>query len=374
MIAVGPVMDRTPRRMVGLVLALGLLAAPVAEAVLPEPGIYIPSSTGPTGDPAKLSYVEVQQHRVYVLLVAFNSESGEPELFEASAPLRDDLMVAGSLDPPQIREGYYPLHAATTDLVSVRGGRCLTCSESATEWSRTPVGQVQIYFPYAGTVSVELTINPDIVLPPGVLRFRSTSYHRIAFGRERIINGSGGPGVHIPFVHADLRGQWVFVDQGDAGGPVRDEVVRAEFTERDFNPDPSTPEPHIHYRDPQRGIEFRCTSIGTMVGGKAAGCELHRAGIVLFSARREDLGMDRIQAMRGELPRIVALVPTVTDPYRKPGQVIGLRVSMPPPGPLVPEPPDPLRDPVASTAPVGAASASPATSRTTAPGPSSKAR
>jgi hypothetical protein len=318
-------------------LLLGLLTAPLVEAILPEPGIYVPSDTGPVGDPAKFSYVEVQEHRVYVLILAFNSETGEPELFEAAAPLRDDLLVAGDLDPPQIRDGYYPLHAATTSLVAVRNGRCLTCSDSPTEWTRTPVGAARIYFPYTGTVSVELTINPDVVLPPGVLRFRSTSYRRIAFGRERVINDSGGPGVQIPFFHFDLRGQWVFVDQADAGGPVRDEVIRAEFTERDFHPDPSNPAPQIHYRDPRRGIEFRCTSIGTTVGGKAAGCELHRGGIVLFSARREDLGMDRIQAMRGELPRIVGLVPTVTDPYRKPGQVIGLRVSMPPPGPLVPD-------------------------------------
>jgi hypothetical protein len=324
--------------MAGLALTLGVLAAPAVEAILPEPGLYVPSATGPVGDPAKFSYVEVQDHRVQVMILAFDGETGQPQLYEASAALRDDPLAAGSLDPPQIRDGYYPLHAATASLVAVTGGRCLTCSESSTELTRTPFGEIQVYFPYANTVYIELTVNPDIVLPPGTLRFRTTVYRRFAFGRERIFLSDSNPQVAQTFVQHDLRGQWVFVDQADVGGPVRDEVVRAEFTERIIAPDPLQSVPYtITYRDPQRGIEFRCTSIGTTVGGKAAGCELHRAGIVLFSARREDLGMDRIQAMRGELPRIVALVPTVTDPYRKPGQVIGLRVSMPPPGPLVPD-------------------------------------
>jgi hypothetical protein len=129
----------------------------------------------------------------------------------------------------------------------------------------------------------------------------------------------------------------VFVDQADAGAPVRDEMVRYEFTEQVLSPQPFVgPSYTVIYRDPQRDAEFRCTSIGTAIGQKAAGCELHSQGRGLFSARREDIGMDRIQAFRGELPTIVALIPTVTNPYRNAGQVIGLRVSMPPPGPLGP--------------------------------------
>jgi hypothetical protein len=78
----------------------------------------------------------------------------------------------------------------------------------------------------------------------------------------------------------------VFVDQADAGAPVRDEVVRYEFTEQVLSPQPFIgPSYTVTYRDPIRQAELRCTSVGTAIGQKAAGCELHSQGRVLFSAR-----------------------------------------------------------------------------------------
>ncbi len=47
--------------------------------------------------------------------------------------------------------------------------------------------------------------------------------------------------------------------------------------------------------------------------------------------------MDRIQAFRGELPPVVSVVAVVSDPYRRPDTVIGVRVSVPEVDTIVPD-------------------------------------
>lgn len=324
-----------------VLLAIGaaVLAGDV-QALQPESGLYVPIGLG-AGDPAKLAYLEVQEHIVQVNLVAFDEQSGGATLFESRGQLSDDAIAIGQTDPPLISTGFYPLHAYRGELFQISGGRCLTCSNSPVAWQRSPVGDVQVYFPNTGVAVAEIQLDAGSV-PFGGPSATVLVLRRRAFGREQIVLQNNSPNAAPSFVGHDLRGQWVFVDQADAGAPVRDEMVRYEFTEQVLSPQPFIgPTYTVTYRDPLRDAEFRCNSIGTAIGQKAAGCELHSQGRVLFSARRDDIGMDRIQAFRGELPSIVALIPTVTDPYRNAGQVIGLRVSMPPPGPLGP-PDEPL--------------------------------
>ena len=269
-------------------------------------------------------------------LVAFDPDTGLPEVYQSLGQLRDDAVNPGQTDAPLLTTGYYPLHAYVGDLVKIDNGRCLTCGNSPTEWRRVVVGRVEAYFPNTLTALIEVRLSPEH-RPPGLPGNQVIPVRRVLHGRPQVLLGNSNPLGPPSTVGNDLRGQWVFVDQADSGAPVRDELVRYEFTEQVLSPQPFIgPSYTVTYRDPVRGAELRCTSVGTVIGQKAAGCELHSQGRVLFSARREDIGMDRIQAFRGELPTIVALIPTVTDPYRKPGQVIGLRVSMPPPGPLGP--------------------------------------
>lgn len=312
-----------------------ILASCSLFAIQPEPGLYVPGETL-QGDPAKLIHLEVQERVVQLTIITFDSESGLPEVYRSEGQLRDDAINPGQTDAPLITAGYYPLHAYVGDLERIEGGRCLTCVNAPIAWRREVVGRVEAYFPNAEYALVEVRYLSQH-RPAGVPGSQVIPVQRMSAGRDRVLLGNSVPNGPPSIVGNDLRGQWVFVDQADAGAPVRDEMVRYEFTEQVLSPQPFVgPSYMVTYRDPVRDAELRCTSVGTAIGQKAAGCELHSQGRVLFSARREDIGMDRIQAFRGELPTIVALVPTVTNPYRKPGQVIGLRVSMPPPGPLGP--------------------------------------
>jgi hypothetical protein len=289
-----------------------------------------------SGDPTMLASLDVQDDRVHLSLVSFDNVTGTPALYFTQGPLRDDAISPGQFHPPAISTGYYPLHAYIGDLMQVEGGNCITCSTLPREWRRTVVGRIELFFPTASGFQIQIRLDAQHV-PTNGFSDKIIFMRRFPFGRPWVLLNNSNPIGSPSLVHHDLRGQWVFVDQADAGAPVRDEMVRYEFTDQVLSPQPFVgPSYSVTYRDPVRGAELRCTSVGTAIGQKAAGCELHSQGRVLFSARREDIGMDRIQAFRGELPTIVALVPTVTDPYRNAGQVIGLRVSMPPPGPLGP--------------------------------------
>jgi hypothetical protein len=283
-----------------------------------------------------MATLDVQDAEVHFSVVTFESDTGRPVWYVSEGRLRDDAVTPGQSDPPAITNGYYPLHTFTGDLVRIEGGNCITCSTEPRDWRRTVVGRIGLFFPYVSGVLVDIVLDPQHV-PTNGFRSEFLFLRRFPVGRPWVTIGNTNPSGPPSYVHHDLRGQWVFVDQADAGAPVRDDMVRYDFTEQVLSPQPFIGSSYsATYRDPARGAELRCTSVGTAIGQKAAGCELHSQGRVLFSARREDIGMDRIQAFRGELPTIVALIPTVTNPYRKPGQVIGLRVSMPPPGPLGP--------------------------------------
>lgn len=115
-------------------------------------------------------------------------------------------------------------------------------------------------------------------------------------------------------------------------------VMRFDFTEIELDSPAAVVEPTrlilplgandytITYRDTGRNAEFRCTPSARQVGGKIGGCELHQHGLLLFSARDNDLGIDRIHGFRGDLPQITIPVAWISDPWRRPETVIGVRV------------------------------------------------
>jgi hypothetical protein len=267
-----------------LLLGLGVMSVPEIMAVQPEAGLYVPGTTS-SGDPAKFVYIEVQEEAVLLTLIAFDPDTGLPELYQGLGQLRDDAINPGQTDAPLLTTGYYPLHAFVGDLVKIDDGRCLTCGNSPTTWRRVVVGRVEAYFPNTGTALVEVRLFPEH-RPPGLPGNQVIPLQRVHHGRQRVLLGNSNPLGPPAFVVQDLRGQWVFVDQADAGAPVRDEVVRYEFTEQVLSPQPFIgPSYTVTYRDPIRQAELRCTSVGTAIGQKAAGCELHSQGRVLFSAR-----------------------------------------------------------------------------------------
>lgn len=314
-----------------------VLVATGASGIHPETGLYVPPEGGVSmaQDDGRWFYVEVQDDTVMLLVTAYESGTGRGEVYRAQGLLRDDATAAGSQEPPLNPVGFYPVHWFEAELMRVEGGTCLACPQpfSPVALRTESVGLVRVYFPRAASMRVEYF--PDGVFGPRIVR----SVQRVAFGRERTVFEPLQPGQSSGFLMHDLRGQWVFVDQAAENyGAVRESVLRFDFSDREIVPEPIFNEPwRVSYFDPGRGAELRCFSSIRVLGGKPSGCELMVAGRTILSARREDIGMDRIQAFRGELPPVVVVTAAVSDPYRRPETVIGVRVSVPEVDTIVPD-------------------------------------
>lgn len=319
-------------------LAFGVLfLASSASAIYPETGLYVPPEGAVTTalDDGRWFYVEVQGDSVMLLVTAYESATGRAEVYRAQGTLRDNAVSIGSQDPPLNPVGFYPLHWFQADLMKIEGGTCLACPQpfSPVALRTENVGTVRVYFPRTNSMRVEYF--PEGMQGPRIVRI----VQRVAFGRDRILVEPTQQGQSPGFLMHDLRGQWVFVDQAaDHYGPVRESVLRFDFSEREIVPEPIFSEPwRVSYFDLERDAELRCSSAIRVLGGKPSGCELLVGGRTLLSARREDVGMDRIQAFRGELPPVVSVVAVVSDPYRRPETVIGVRVSVPEVDIIVPD-------------------------------------
>lgn len=314
------------------------VATTATYGILPEAGLYVPPEGGVSMalDDGRWFYVEVQDDTVILLATAYESGTGRGEVYRAQGLLRDDAISPGSQDPPLNPVGFYPLHWFEAELMKVEGGTCLACPQpfSPVNLRTESVGLVRVYFPRAASMRVEYF--PDGEFGPRIVR----NVQRLAFGRERILIEAPQPGQSPGFLMHDLRGQWVFVDQAAENyGAVREPVLRFDFSDREIAPEPIFSEPwRVSYFDPGRGAELRCYSSVRVLGGKPSGCELMVAGRTVLSARREDIGMDRIQAFRGELPPVVVATAAVSDPYRRPETVIGVRVSVPELDTQIPDP------------------------------------
>jgi hypothetical protein len=318
-----------------VILAIGL--SPRCHAVYPESGLFVPAegfSLAP--DDGRWYSLDVQDGEAMLVITAYESSTGRGEVYQAQGNIRDDAIAIGALDPPLNPVGFYPLHWFQAELFKVEGGSCIGCTQPSVPppIRRENAGMVRVYFAQPSSVRIEYF--PDG--PPGPMVRRNL--RRVAFGRDRILVQPSQAGQSPGFLMHDLRGQWVFVDQAaEAYGAVREAVLRFDFSEREIVPEPIFSEPwRVSYFDPGRGAELRCFSPIRVVGGKPSGCELLLAGRTIVSARLEDIGMDRIQAFRGELPPVVVVTAAVSDPYRRPETVIGVRVSVPELDTQIPDP------------------------------------
>lgn len=296
-------------------LLLGLFA-PTAFGIAPESGMYWSPN-----HPGRGYYIDVQENIAFLVIYAYDEETGEAEIYVANGELRDDgtdMGISLHAHPPSNTEGYFPLHFFLGELYRATDGPCLTCAKSGDTTNYEHVGTAVVWFPYTQWAWVGVHIHDgDLTLDALV--------ERLNYGRDRMVDpsGSGTP----PLRFHDLRGQWVFVDQSDPDA----EPWRFDFDERE-------PDTHLMddpyfgvFRDTHRDAEFRCQMVTPVDMENLNGCELHWNGEVLFSANIQDLGLYRIEAFRGELP------PMITDPpgpqpeyHRGPDTVIGLRIEMPP--------------------------------------------
>jgi len=184
----------------GLLFLLSL-AMPL-WAVYPEDGMYWDPR-----DAGRGFYVEVQDETVFILVYAYNEESGEAEIYTAAAPIRDDgfdigVQVIGH--PPPETEGYLPLHWVSADLYKVTDGPCLFCIRTGAPYTIENVGMIYVWFPwtqgiYLSMVSADGEEAIDL------------SLQRMDYSRAPIVAGSSGASFLMP----DMSGLWVFVDLGN---------------------------------------------------------------------------------------------------------------------------------------------------------------
>lgn len=330
-----------------LLVVLPMLAIGV-HAVPPESGLYILANELSSDRPSRYFHIEIQDETARLTAVAFDPASGKPETYVAEAELRDDAQFPGNAPHPvAITEGYSPIHWFRGELYRLSGGACLTCFQQDAPVPE-PVGSVGVWFDHLTAAAIDIRLTSDAA-PPGVPTSMLSYLVRRNFGRQIILRESGGSQFAYVLIQHDLRGEWVFVDQAPAG-PYRGPVMHFDFTEIELDPPAAVVEPTrlilplgandytITYRDTGRDAEFRCTPSARQAGGKIGGCELHQHGLLLFSARDNDLGIDRIHGFRGDLPQITIPVAWISDPWRRPETVIGVRVhpapanlSLPPP-------------------------------------------
>ena len=296
-----------------------------AWAIHPETGLYwSPSRSG------RAVYLEVQGATVVAAVYAFDRETGAARFYTASGTIQDDFETpCGGIDAPfGASEGYYPLHGVTTDLYEVKNGQPLGTARVDRESNAEKVGRIALRFHSNGNVFTSTYLDADQDLEDcHVLT-------RFVFGQQWFFGHIAGPGTSLGHVMSDLRGHWVFVDQSD---PQR-VPWRFDFSERIPAELPSLVELNrtwwsttqlATYRDAARNAEFRCAFFPVGDSGhpqeprKTAGCELFINGVIVFSTRLEDVGLDRIHGFLGALP------PRGHPPYRRPQTVIGLRVRTP---------------------------------------------
>lgn len=287
-----------------------------AFSILPESGMYwAPHS------PGRGYYIDIQEGMVFMVIYAFDEETGQPEIYVANGELRDDgfdMGISFHIEPPPNPEGYLPLHYFAADLYRVTDGPCLACLWHGDTTENEHVGATFVWFPYKTQPYVGFNLFDGGAQIDQFIE-------RLNWGRERIVSNVGSS--NSQFIFHDLRGQWIFVDQSDPDA----DPWRFDFDELDPDTNEFSRPYDAVFRDTYRDAEFRCVSRIPVEMEVLDGCELHWNGEVLFSANLYDLGLNRIRAFRGELPPIITAPPLPKPEYhRGPDTVIGLRVEMPP--------------------------------------------
>lgn len=302
--------------------AIALAVAPsISGAVFPETGMYVETGQEARG---KGYYIELQGDTVFLVIYAYDEETGEAEIYTAASEIRDDAVSMGFLlpdDPPFSTDGYFPLHWMTGRLFRVTDGPCLDCGGPPDGFVTEEVGDVGVWFPYTGLIRIAYTSDDQSEI-------LETFAVKQNFGHGEILNPNKRLQLH------EVMGQWLFADQTDPSRPP----WRFNFDERI----PEAPGPQntisletpfeVTYRDSTTSAEFRCQVIPPSAGGDTQdGCELHLNGEVLFSAAARDIGATRIRAFRGELaPLIFDDGPVRPEFTRGPDAVIGVRIETPP--------------------------------------------
>lgn len=301
-----------------ILLALLFSLASPGYAVLPESGIY-----WNPGQPGRGYVIAHQNAMVFVLIFAYDHDSGAPKWYTAQGPLFES---GGWHSPPlgMRGEGFYPAHEMRRRLAEVSGGACLYCLHRDTETTRE-IADIAIHFDFMKHPTLELIPdNPDELpgsdLPPGppIRALERFDFGRVAFGHEE-----------LQFHHmrtSDLAGEWLFSDRADpAATPWRLVLSHAEFQSLM----PSNRAYTVRFVDPMRNAEVVCkVGHGLLLPPGSPlldslpwdGCEFMIDGIVNFSAQRFDIGPARIEAFRGTLP------PNGDGPMRREQRVAGVRV------------------------------------------------
>lgn len=309
-----------------LVVAMAAVLAPtIAPAVYPETGMYVDLEA----NSGRGFYIEVQNDTLFLVIYAYDEETGQAEIYTAASEIRDDAIETGLVipgSPPPNPEGYFPVHWMFGKLYRVTNGPCITCNYFLGDFETVEVGDVAVFFPFAAEIRISFVPYDDIGLT-GDLGYLEAFAKKQNFGLGKNIVENDR------FLMHDVMGQWLFADQSDPDA----QPWRFHFDERI----PEAPDARnrreveipfeVTYRDSRSGAEFRCAIRQSAAGVKVRGCELHHDGQTLFSARYRDIGATRIRAFRGELPVFLTDPPLPAPEFwRGPDAVIGVRIETPP--------------------------------------------
>lgn len=137
-----------------LVAIVLFIASSSVFAVYPETGMYVDDRESNRG---RGFYIEVQNDIVFLVIYAYNEETGEAEIYTAASEIRDDPVSTGLVipgDPPPNPEGYFPLHWMLTKLYKIENGPCLTCDLPEASFTAEEVGDVAVFFPFKERIRI----------------------------------------------------------------------------------------------------------------------------------------------------------------------------------------------------------------------------
>ncbi len=257
-------------------------------------------------EPGRGYYLDVQGSTLFFTAFAYE-EDGSPTFYAGSGLIVEGYGEVPFSGYPSFSDlGYVPWHAAMVELYRTVGGACLTCRHQPT--TTAPVGRVWLYFPDASLARMDVRMND------GRNTFRlltRLNYHYIPMVPTR-----PGTPPHVP----DLMGDWLFVDMLDRSVPA----WRFNFTRREPR-DPLSinrePPWEVRYYDDARQARIVCREDGSGFDPMRyqSACQMYVDDEPVFWARLNDLGLDRIQAGYGAVPK-------AQEAYRGPGIIVGFRV------------------------------------------------
>ncbi len=293
------------RALRALALLLAGVVPLVADAVIPESGIYVP-----IGRPGEAWLIEHQNGKVAALLMSYRLDR-QPEFYFASGDL-----VKGVVDTEVLLNGDEIGHRFTATLMQSRSDVPMGLHRvpRLLRLDAKPVGLIHMEFVHGG--AIQLSISRDdvlrIVAPEDEsLSIESTQYLlRFNFGHQPF--GFSGADLELQ-CSINREGDWVFLDETDPMLPpwrFRFVLEAPVVVPPPGNGNCLSSLPDVVYVDRARSAKMVCDRLEH--------CSVIQNGQPLFYFHQLDVGIDRMIGYRGS---------RVANVVRTEQTVVGVRIA-----------------------------------------------